>query len=499
MQHEVNGSTPGHPSPTNQLIRVNTYPNAEFTIPPEDTLKPCPSAQTPTAAAPVSPHATENHQSSTATGHDEEKVASISTHHSNDEVTYPEGGLGAWSVVLGSFMGLVAALGMMNTVGVYHAYIAEHQLANYSESSISWIFSMYVFLSFFCGLQIGPIFDAHGPKLLVIAGSILLCASMFLLGLCTLYWHFFLVFGVLGGLGTSLIFTPAFAAVSHFFLEGRGNATGIAAAGGSLGGVIFPLALQRLLPSVGFAWATRIIGFIDVFCCIILCTLIRSRLPPKPGQSVMPDFRIFRHKSYLLLTVGIFAMEWALFVPITYLTTFATSTGALSPAFSYQLLAIFNAGSCVGRWVPGFLADKLGRFNSMIAALAICSATSLTFWLPASLLEPTTPQAASAIKALSIVYAITFGFASGSNISLTPVCVGQLCDTNQYGRYYATCYTVVSFSTLTGIPIAGSLIQAAGGQYWGIVVWTALCYVVASGCFVWSRALQVGWKMGVKF
>ena len=58
---------------------------------------------------------------------------------------------------------------------------------------------MYVFLSFFCGIQIGPIFDAHGPRLLVLAGSICLCLSMFLLGLCTAYWHFMLVFGVLGG------------------------------------------------------------------------------------------------------------------------------------------------------------------------------------------------------------------------------------------------------------------------------------------------------------
>ncbi|KAI4920833.1 hypothetical protein J4E85_008948 [Alternaria conjuncta] len=460
-------------------------------------------AQTHNADAPASANSKENRPSNTATG--DEKAhrpldeESRSTSIANDEVTYPEGGLGAWSVVLGSFLGLIASLGMMNTVGIYHAYIAEHYLADYTESTISWIFSMYVFLSFFCGLQIGPIFDAHGPKLLVLAGSILLCLSNFLLGICTLYWHFFLVFGVLGGLGTSLIFTPAFAAVSHFFLQKRGNATGIAAAGGSLGGVIFPLALEKLLPRVGFPWATRIIGFITLFCCIGACFLIRSRLPPKAGQSVWPDFRIFRHKSYFLLTVGIFMMEWALFIPITYLTTFAVSTGAFSPSFSYQLIAIFNAGSCLGRWVPGFLADKLGRFNSMIAALAICSATSLVFWLPASLLTPTSAAEATAIKALSIVYAVLFGFASGSNISLTPVCVGQLCDTNVYGRYYATCYTVVSFSTLTGIPIAGAIIQSTGGHYWGVVIWTAACYVVASLCFVWSRALQVGWKLGVKF
>jgi MFS family permease len=306
-------------------------------------------------------------------------------------------------------------------------------------------------------------------------------------------------FGVLGGLGTSLLFTPAFGAVSHFFFVKRGNATGIAAAGGSLGGIIFPLMLQKLFPMVGFAWATRIMGFVFVFCCIGAITLIRSRLPPKPGQSVMPDFGIFRDRSYLLLTLGIYFMEWGLFVPITYLTSFATSTGAIDSAFSYQLIAIMNAGSCLGRWFPGYIADKFGRFNSMIAALALCTATTFTLWLPASILTPSTPAEATTIKALAIVYALIFGFASGSNISLTPVCVGQLCNTNEYGRYYATCYTIVSFGTLTGIPIAGSLIQATGGHYYGVVVWTGLCYVASLVCFIMSRARRVGFELAVKF
>jgi predicted MFS family arabinose efflux permease len=316
------------------------------------------------------------------------------------------------------------------------------------------------------------------------------------------YWHFIIVFGILGGTGTSLLFTPAFAAVGHFFLEKRANATGIAAAGGSLGGIIFPLMLQRLFDQVGFAWATRILSFVFIFCCSIACLLIRSRLPPKPGQSVMPDFTIFRYPSYLLLTLGIYFMEWGLFVPITYITSFATSTGAFEPAFSYHLLAIFNTGSCLGRWAPGYIADRLGRFNSMIGMLALCAATSVTFWLPAAFIAPnyaSDPSTGPVIKGLIITYALIFGFASGSNISLTPVCVGQLCETNQYGRYYATCYTIVSFGTLTGIPIAGALLQAAGGRYWGVVVWTFLCYLVSLGCFVWSRYFAVGWKLGIKF
>lgn len=46
-----------------------------------------------------------------------------------DEVTYPEGGLQAWLVVLGSFCAMLAAFGMMNTstsatiCSIYHGLV----------------------------------------------------------------------------------------------------------------------------------------------------------------------------------------------------------------------------------------------------------------------------------------------------------------------------------------------------------------------------------------
>lgn len=240
-----------------------------------------------------------------------------------DGTFYPEGGSRAWLVVFGSFCGLVAALGLMNSVGIYQAYLAEHQLSGFSESSIGWIISVYVFLSFGGGLIVGPVFDVHGPRLLVLAGSILLVLCMMLLGLCTQYWHFILVFSIIGGIGTSLVFTPAISAIGHFFYVKRGTATGMAAAGGAVGGVIFPLMLQSLFPKVGWAWSTRIQGFIFLGLLVVTNLLVRSRLPPKPGQSILPDFRIFRRKDFALVTVGSFFMEWGLFAPISYVTVYA--------------------------------------------------------------------------------------------------------------------------------------------------------------------------------
>lgn len=303
----------------------------------------------------------------------------------------------------------------------------------------------------------------------------------------------------MGGTGTALVFTPAVAAIGHFFLKKRGNATGIATAGGSLGGIVMPLMLQRLFTSLGFMWATRILAFMCIGLCAIAVSLIKSRLPPKKGTSVLPDLRIFRDISFTSATVGVFFMEWGLFIPIAYLSSFANvSTGASGASLSYTLIAVLNAGSCIGRWLPGLIADRLGRFNCMITATFLCGLTTLALWLPASFLA-VVPANFAIIKALVLTYAALFGMTSGSNISLTPVCVGQLCDTQSYGRYYATCYTIVSFGTLTGIPIAGALLDTCGGRFYGLVLFTGACYILGTAAFTFSRGRKVGLSPKVKF
>lgn len=89
------------------------------------------------------------------------------------EETYPEGGLEAWLVVLGAWFAMMSSMGLMNTIAIFQAYTLSHQLAGHSESTVGWIFSIYTFLAFFCGVYIGPVFDKYGPRWLVVAG----CAS----------------------------------------------------------------------------------------------------------------------------------------------------------------------------------------------------------------------------------------------------------------------------------------------------------------------------------
>ena len=404
--------------------------------------------------------------------------------------SYPEGGLQAYLCVFGSFCGLMAALGMMNTIGTYQAYLSRNQLKTISSSQIGWIFGIYSFLSFFLGIQIGPMFDAYGPRLLVFVGSIFLVVSQLLIAQSTAYWHFILSFGLLGGTGTSLIFTPAISAIGHHFLRKRGQYVGLAAAGGSCGGVVFPLALRSLIPATNFAWSCRIIALCNLVLLIGANLCIRSRLPRSSRillRDILPDFTIFKDITFTFTTVGVFATEWALFIPISYMTSYALSYNPNQQALAYHILPILNAGSCIGRYFPGYLADRIGRFNSLILTILFCSILVLGLWLPAQ-----------GSMSITIAFVFIFGIASGSGISLTPVCVGQLCKTENLGRYYATCYTVASFATLTGIPIAGAIIASEGGKgNWnGLILFTGSSYLVALMAFTMARISGVGWKIG---
>ncbi|CAM6110019.1 unnamed protein product [Calypogeia fissa] len=405
-----------------------------------------------------------------------------------DEVTtYPEGGLGAWLVVLGAFCGNMAALGTANNFGAFKSYFSTHQLSSSSPDAIGWIFSIYLFLTFGGSFIIGPVFDKYGPKWLILCGSVGVCSSMFLLGLCQNYWQFLMVFAFLGGGGSCLLYTPSVAVVGHYFHKKRGNAMGIAVSSSAIAGVAFPFLLEDLIPKVGFAWSTRVIGCIYVFVCVIACSFIKTRLPPAKNASSKLDFNIFKDAAFAVTVLAIFLLRWVFFVPTVYISSYALYHG-FNAAFAAQVLVLLNLGSIFGRWLPGLISDRIGRFNSLILMTILIVVSVLGIWLPLG-----------QTKAGLIVVALTFGFTSGSVHTLGPACIGQLCHTENYGRYLATAYTIAAVGILTGIPIGGLLVGRNHGDYWGLIVFVGAGFIAAVVALVVARVLKTGWKILVVY
>jgi MFS family permease len=276
--------------------------------------------------------------------------------------------------------------------------------------------------------------------------------------------------------------TPSIAAIGHFFKARRGFATGVAATAGGVGGVVFPLVLQRLFVQVGWAWAIRALGFMCLAVTAVANFLIRSRLPPAKNASAHLDPGIFRNAAFTWTLAATFMLEFALFIPLTYISSYSLSKG-FSHAFSFDILTIMNTASVVGRVLPAYWADRIGPFNTNIIAITVIIVACFGIWLPVG-----------GTTAGLVVFALLFGFCSGSNISLVPVAIGKLCKTQSYGRYYATCYTIVSVASLIGIPAAGKVVSVNNGSYWGLIVMTGVFYCGSLVAFIAAKIAAIGWQ-----
>lgn len=113
-----------------------------------------------------------------------------------------------------------------------------------------------------------------------------------------------------------------------------------------------------------------------------------------------------------------------------------------------------NAMSLMGRVLPGFAADQFGRFNVLLCLVVVTLIVMTAVWLPWGSHNDATLYAVVAI----------FGFSSGGWLSLAPVCAGQLCRTEDYGRYYGTIYFVAAFGVLLTVPVGGDLLQSTSPQ-----------------------------------
>src|SRR5437762_3981182 len=165
---------------------------------------------------------------------------------------------------------------------------------------------------------------------------------------CKEYYQFILAQGILGGFCCGMLMSPAMAVIGQYFNKKRGMAMGIGVAGSSLGGIVFPIVLQKLIekPSVGFGWAVRISGFLIATLLSISVIAIRPRLPPRNDQFFL--WSAFRNPAYVLTIVSVFLMTWGLFTPFFFLPSYAVSKG-MSVRNSSYLLSILNGASLPGR------------------------------------------------------------------------------------------------------------------------------------------------------
>ncbi|KAF4945717.1 hypothetical protein FGADI_11720 [Fusarium gaditjirri] len=363
----------------------------------------------------------------------------------------PDGGLQAWLVAAGSACIFFSCLGFANSFGVLQEYYMTHQLQGHSEDAIAWIGSISTFIQFAVGALSGPMFDRYGSWVLRPAAVTYVFATM-MTSLCTQYWQFMLAQGILMGTAMAFLQIPAFAAVSQYFDKKRAAALGIAVSGSSIGGVVFPIALSKMLndSSLGFGWSIRIMGFVMIPLMSFSCIMVRPRLPSRKTSFFLIE--PFKNPLYLLVIASLFFLFIGMFAPLFFIPTYAVSRG-VNPTLASYLLAITNAASTFGRIIPGVLADKYGRLN-MYSLGGLCTGVVILCMNEAK------------TTAALVIYALVFGFCSGtiiSGVSAAFTLVSK--DPRNNGTYMGMGLAVGSFAALIGPPVNGVLVSKYGGFF----------------------------------
>ncbi|KPM34231.1 hypothetical protein AK830_g12337, partial [Neonectria ditissima] len=396
---------------------------------------------------------------------------------------FPDGGREAWLVVFGGWCALFCTFGLINCVGVFQAYYVRDPLKDYDSSAVSWIMSVQIFFMIFSGSVFGLVFDNYGPRWLLWGGSLAYVFGLMMVSLSSDYYQFFLAQSIVASIGSSAVFNSCMSSLVTWFFKRRATAFGIMVSGSSLGGVVLPIMMDKMITQVGFPWMMRTMAFMFLALLTVACLTVKSRLPPRPRAFVLMEYLDGLRDIRMSVTVlGFFFFMWGMFLPFNYVLLQAEAAGVSQTLIPY-LLPILNAVSIFGRILPGLVADKIGRYNVMIAIMFISALFCLAVWIPVK------------DTAGILVFAIIFGFSSGGYVSLAPTLIAQISDIRQIGTRVGTAFAIQSFGALTGSPIGGAIVKAQHGDYLGLQLFSGCAMMTGVVVIITARYIQVGFKM----
>ncbi|KAI1609999.1 MFS general substrate transporter [Exophiala viscosa] len=397
---------------------------------------------------------------------------------------FPDGGFRAWLTVAGSFSVLFVASGFTYGYGIFISYYSTNMLKDHTISQISWIGSSAPFIHSVIGVPVGNAYDAGYFRHLMIGGSLLYVVAIMLLSICSKYYQVFLCQGVLVGVATGLIYQPSVTILSHYFSKRRALVMGIAASGASLGGVIYPILLNRLFVRMGFAWGVRTAGFMIAGILVLGNLAMTTRLPTRHRgtatvhaasddvvNSVVPEsipsfnYRSLGEPTYLFTIVGCAMIMMGISLPFSYLQVFALTHQAISNDLAFYVLGIMMSGSVFGAIFWAYLADKLGVLNIVIFTTTISAALQFSL-LGAS--------HSGSVIAVGVLYGF---FSSAFQAMLGPIFSRVSTTVTEIGHRMGFGFLVIGIGSLIGPPIQGALL---GKNQMHFGWWKALLFAAVS-------------------
>jgi OFA family oxalate/formate antiporter-like MFS transporter len=343
--------------------------------------------------------------------------------------------------------------------GRFGATLAEVQVA----------FSILIVVQTFLSPPQGFLIDRFGPRLLLSAGAVLTGSSWVLAAGASSLTTLYLTYGLLGGIGTGIIYIGVVGHMVQWFPDKRGLATGLVAAGYGFGAVLTTFPIAELMKVTSYRHALLEFGM--GFGVVGLLAAQGLRRPDAAWLAFQPGRRRQRSqpasaRSFTpreMLGTPIF---WVMFLMMTMMSTSGlmviSQMGAFTKDFGIAGMPVFGlpvlplalsldrVTNGLTRPFFGWVSDRIGRENTMIIAFSLEGA-AMTTWL--------------LTRGSPVVFVVMSGvvfFGWGEIFSLFPSTLTDTYGTRHATSNYGFLYIAQGVGSVLGGPVAALLHAAAG-------------------------------------
>ncbi|KAA6410826.1 MAG: mfs transporter [Lasallia pustulata] len=412
----------------------------------------------------------------TVTSHDPEQPSTLQR---SNVAGPPDGGYG-WVCVACCFFINAHTWGINSSYGVFLAYyLANNTYPGATRLDYAFVGGLSISMALLVSPVATYVTRLRGTRTTLLLGVFFEALSLIGASFSTQIWQLFLSQGVCFGWGMGFLFVGSVGVVPQWFTKRRSLANGIATGGSGIGGMIYSLATNAMIQSIGLGWAFRILGILAFAVSFICAILIKDRNKAIGVTQLAFDYRLFKRKEFLLL------LGWGVFSMLGYivllfsLPNYALTIG-LSPHQGSIIGALLNLGQGLGRPAVGIFSDRAGRINIAGLLTFICGLFCFVIWI------------FSNGFGVLIFFALIVGTVAGTFWTTIAPVGAEVVGLKELPSALSITWIVLVLPCTFSEPIALKLAQADGGKYLNAQVFTGFMYVGAALCMWFLRAWKIG-------
>ena len=280
-----------------------------------------------------------------------------------------------------SFLLQAIGWGAYNSFGVFFNPLMNEY--GWSRAGLSGAFSISFFLSGIASILLGRLNDRVGPRLIMTIGGVCLGVGYLLMSRLTSLWQLYLLYCLLVGFGISGVDVVLLSTIARWFVRLRGRISGILKVGTGVGMLIMPLFTNWLITGFGWRMAFVVMGVVVLVLFIGLSQLL-VRDPGRRGLRPDGDGRVTAEVDpagetgftlgealgslqLRLICMAYFLLLVCVFTVLLHIVPHAIDLG-IPRSGATQVLATIGGLSIAGRFIMGFVSDRIGNKWT----LAIC-------------------------------------------------------------------------------------------------------------------------------